>query len=182
MILLLGILQSRISWFCIDRLCASLGERAGLMRYQQLIQYIERLPIPTLTNTQKEQIGTLAQQLTDVAQRRYQVRRRTAQRILHDLGNGPDAKLNQRLELWWDLSFADFHAEVTKVFKRTIPLKDRDDWEELLHERGNQIRALTDEIVQLETRLNEAVYAVFDLNDEEIALIERETKYKYGEW
>ncbi len=117
-----------------------------------------------------------------MAQRRYQVRRKTAQRILYDLGNGPDARLNQRLELWWDLSFADFYTEVTKVFKRTIPLKDRDDWEELLRERGQQIRDLTDEIVQLETRLNEAVYAVFDLNAEEIALIERETKYKHGEW
>ncbi len=169
-------------WFSVTNIAAPLGERIGLLIYQQKTQYIERLPIPTLTDTQKEHIGTLAQQLTDVAQGRYQVRRRTAQRILHDLGSGPDAKLNQRLEVWWELSFADFHAEVMKVFKRTIPLKDRDDWEELLRERGQQIHALTDEIVQLETRLNEAVYAVFDLNDEEIALIERETKYKYGEW
>lgn len=140
------------------------------------------LPIPDLTPTQRKQIGALAQQLTDVAQRRYQVRRKTASRIVHDLGNGPDARLNQRLEVWWDLPFPDFHAEITKVFKRTIPLKKRDDWEDLLRERGKQIHDLTDEIVQLETLLNEKVYAVFGLNEEEIALIERETKYKYGEW
>lgn len=75
-----------------------------------------------------------------------------------------------------------FHTEITKLFKRTIPLKDRDDWEELLQECSKQIHDLADEIVQLETRLNEAVYAVFDLNEDEIALIERETKYKYSEW
>ncbi len=143
---------------------------------------MNNLPIPDLTSEQREQIGALAQQLTDVAQRRYQVRRKTASRIVQDLGNGPDARLNQRLELWWDLPFADFHTEITKVFKRTIPLKDRDDWEDLLRERGQQIHDLTDEIVRLETLLNEKVYAVFDLNEEEIALIERETKYKYGEW
>ena len=143
---------------------------------------MKRLPIPDLTPTQREQIGALAQQLTDVAQRRYQVRGKTAARIVHDLGNAPDARLNQRLELWWDLPFADFHAEITKVFKRTIPLKERDDWEDLLRERAQQIHDLTDELVRLETLLNEQVYAVFGLNEAEVALIERETKYKYGEW
>ncbi len=179
---LLGILQSRVCWFCISRLCAPLGERLGLMIYQHFTQFMINLPIPTLTEVQREQIGTLARQLTDVAQRRYEVRRKTAHRILHDLGNGLEARLNQRLELWWDLSFPEFRAEVQRVFKRDIPLKDRDDWEELLRERATQIRTLTDEIVRLETLLNAAVYVVFDLNDEEIALIERETKYKYGEW
>ncbi|GAC1634924.1 MAG: hypothetical protein NVS4B11_36980 [Ktedonobacteraceae bacterium] len=179
---LLGILSSRILWFVLSRISQPLGERAGSLIYRLFRQYMERLPIPTLTPTQREQIGTLAQQITDVAQRRYQVRHRTASRIVHDLGNGPDARLNQRLDLWWDLSFPEFHTEITKVFKRTIPLKERDDWEELLRERSKQIHDLTDEIIRLETLLNEQVYNVFDLNEEEIALIERETKYKYGEW
>ena len=77
---------------------------------------------------------------------------------------------------------ARWGTETTKVFKRTIPLKDRDNWKDLLGERGKQIHDLTDEIVRLETLLNDKVYAVFGLNEEEIALIEHETKYKYGEW
>ena len=179
---LLGILSSRTLWFVLSRISQPLGERAGSLIYRLFRQYMERLPIPMLTELQREQIGTLAQQLTDVAQRRYEVRRKTAHRIVRDLGNGAEARLNQRLEVWWDLSFAEFRAEIQKVFKRDIPLKERDDWEELLRERGAQIRSLTDEIVRLETLLNAAVYAVFGLNDEEIALIERETKYGYGEW
>jgi hypothetical protein len=69
-----------------------------------------------------------------------------------------------------------------KVFKRDIPLKDRDDWETLLRERTAEIGELTGEIVRLETLLNAEVYAAFGLNDDEIRLIERETKYRYGEW
>ena len=68
------------------------------------------------------------------------------------------------------------------VFKRDIPLRERDDWEALLRERTDDIATLTSEIVRLETELNAAVYDVFGLNEEERGIIERETKYRYGEW
>ncbi len=92
------------------------------------------------------------------------------------------AKLNQRLTTWWELSFKEFREELVKVFKRDIPLKDRDDWEALLRERTAEIGKFTDEIVRLETELNEAVYEAFGLDEEERKLIEQETKYRYGEW
>jgi hypothetical protein len=57
--------------------------------------------------------------------------RRARRRILADLRT-PDGKLNQKLTAWWDLDFPAFRAEIQKVFKRDIPLKDRDDWEEWL--------------------------------------------------
>jgi type I restriction-modification system DNA methylase subunit len=180
---LLGILQSRVIWFCIINHCQPLGERAGLVRYQQNRQKIIDLPIPPLPNEQKERIGGLARQLTETAQRRYEARRRMAHRILSDLGTGAStARLNQRLEAWWELPFQEFRAEVTRTFKRDIPLKDRDNWEQLLRDRAAEIDQLTREIHALETRLNAEVYAAFALTDDEIALIEQETKYAYGEW
>ena len=69
-----------------------------------------------------------------------------------------------------------------KVFKRDIPLRERDDWEMLLKERAAEIARLTSEIVRLETELNAAVYDVFGLDEAERAIVERETKYQYGEW
>jgi len=71
---------------------------------------------------------------------------------------------------------------VVKSFKRDIAVKDRDGWETLLRERTAEIEKLTGEIVRLETELNAAVYEAFGLNEAEIALIEQETKYQYGEW
>ena len=105
----------------------------------------------------------------------------TAHRIVSDLG-AAGGKLNSRLQEWWQLSFSEFREELVKVFKRDIPLKERDDWEALLRERKAEIGRLTDEIVRLETLLNSAVYDAFGLDDTERALIERETKYGYGEW
>jgi hypothetical protein len=51
-----------------------------------------------------------------------------------------------------------------------------------LKERTAEIGKLTGEIIGLETLLNAEVYAAFGLNDDEIRLIEEETKYNYGEW
>ncbi len=178
---LLGILESRACWFCITRLCAPLAERMGLIIYQHKIQYVYHLPIPPLTDAQRDHIGILAQQLTETAKQRYEVRRKTTYRIKSDLGT-PQAKLNQKLTTWWEQPFKEFREELVKVFKRDIPLKDRDDWEVLLRERTAEIGRLTDEIVRLETELNEAVYEAFGLDDEERKLIEQETKYQYGEW
>jgi hypothetical protein len=86
------------------------------------------------------------------------------------------------LTAWWELSFKELRDELVKVFKRDIPLRERDDWEALLRERSDDIAKLTSEIVRLETELNAAVYDVFGLNEEERGIIERETKYRYGEW
>ena len=67
--------------------------------------------------------------ITAEARARYELHRRARRRILTDLGM-PDGKLNQKLTAWWELDFPAFRAEIPKVFKRDIPLKDRDDWEE----------------------------------------------------
>ncbi|MBE3568205.1 MAG: Eco57I restriction-modification methylase domain-containing protein, partial [Thermogemmatispora sp.] len=178
---LLGILQSRVIWFCITHLCLPLAEREGLMIYQHFTQYIERLPIPELSEEQRQRIGTLARQLTEVARRRYSLRRRTTQRIIRDLGAGQQ-KLSERLSEWWTLSFDVFREELRRSFKRDIPLKERDDWEALLSERRQEIEQLTAEIVRLETALNQAVYDLFALDETERTLIDEETAYRYGEW
>lgn len=103
---LLGILQSRITWFCITHITRDLAEREGLIIYRHKSQYIERLPIPTLTDEQRVLIGEFAQQLTDTAQARYHVRREMAQRITSDLGAG-QSKITDRLDEWWRLDWQD---------------------------------------------------------------------------
>jgi hypothetical protein len=89
--------------------------------------------------------------------------------------------LNQKLTAWWDLDFAALRAEVKKVFKRDIPLTERDEWEAWLTANRTEHTRLTTEIIHLETDLNARVYAAFHLTPEEIALIEESTKYRYGE-
>lgn len=178
---LLGILNSRAMWFVITHISHPLAERKGALIYRLFSQYTERLPIPTLTDEQCAQIGGLAQQLTRVARERYRVRREVTQRVKSDLGAG-QRKVTDRLDKWWQLDWQGFRDEVRKSFKREIPLKERSQWQESFEEQQAEINRFTAEIVRLEEALNATVYAVYSLNEEEIALVERETTYQYGEW
>jgi hypothetical protein len=177
---LLGILNSRVIWFTISFLALGLGERAGAERYQLFAQYISRLPIPDTPAAEREAIGSLAMQITEVARTRYKLHERARRRILSDLGGG-GGKLNQKLTRWWELDFATFRAEVKKALKHDIPLKERDEWDEWLEAQREKHQQHTAQIVQWETDLNGRVYALFDLSPAEIAIIEESTKYQYGE-
>ncbi|HEX5501120.1 MAG TPA: Eco57I restriction-modification methylase domain-containing protein [Thermomicrobiales bacterium] len=177
---LLGVLQSRPAWFCISNLCHHLGERAGMMRYRLKTQYLVNLPIPDAPAAEREAIGALAMQLTAEARARYDLHERTRRRIGADLG-APGKALNQRLTAWWELDFAAFRAELGKVFKRDIAVKERDEWDAWLAAQRVAHERHTGAIVGLETELNARVYALFCLAPAEIQIIEESTKYHYGE-
>ena len=151
-----------------------------MLRYVLSEQFVARLPIPDAPTADRDAIAALALAITEQARARYTLHHKTRHRILTDLG-APGTSLNQKLTAWWDLDFAGFLAEVRKVFKREIPVRQRDDWEGWLASQRSEHEARTAEIVRLETQLNARVYALFDLTLAEIKLIEESTKYRYGE-
>lgn len=167
---LLGLLNSNIFWFLITSLCPSV--RGGF--FEVRVQYLETLPIPEATAEEKERIGKMAEECQGVAEQRYQLEQRMCRRILSDLRpEGSEAKLSQKLQTWWELDFKAFHAEIKKCLKNEIPLKERDEWQELLQARQAEIKALSSKLATQEAALNEAVYALFKLTNAEIALLEK---------
>ena len=179
---LLGFLGSRVAWFLISNIAVSLGERAGLNRYRLIDQYMRPLPIPSPTAAEQAALATIAMQLTQKARSRYDLHHRARRRILSDLGaTAPGNFLNQKLTTWWQLDFAALRAELRKVFRRDISLKERDEWEEWFNDQLAEHQRLTTEIVRRETELNDLVYDLFDLTPRERQFIEESTKYAYGE-
>jgi hypothetical protein len=149
-------------------------------RFQLFAQYISKLPIPDAPEAERAAIGDLAMKISTEAKARYALHRRARRRILADLG-APGKGLNQKLTAWWELDFAGLRAELQKVFKQDIPLKQRDEWEEWLSEQRDKHGQHTAAIVAMETELNQRVNYLFDLTPAEIQLIEESTKYRYGE-
>jgi TaqI-like C-terminal specificity domain len=141
---------------------------------------LSRFPIPDASPAEREAIGALAKTITAEAKARYQLHRRARNRILSDLGAAGKV-LNQKLTAWWNLDFPAFRTEIQKVFKRDIALKERDDWDEWLGVQREKHHQHTAAIIAGEVELNRRVYHLFDLNTEEIAMIEASTKYQYGE-
>jgi hypothetical protein len=64
---------------------------------------------------------------------------------------------------------------------RDIDVAERTEWETWLAGCRAEHGRLTARIIDLETELNDRVYALFDLTPDEIRLIEESTKYRYGE-
>lgn len=173
---LLGVLNSRVCEFYCRKVFASKAN--GYFEIQ--LGELSRLPIPNASDEEREKIGALTMGITEAARARYTLHERARRRVFSDLGV-PGGKLNRKLTAWWDLDFPAFRAEINKVFKKDIPLAERDDWEDWLAGRRDEHGRLTREIVRLETELNDRVYALFGLAPKEIRVIEEITKYRYGE-
>jgi hypothetical protein len=176
----LGILQSRAIWCCIANLCVALGERAGALRYQQWTQSISRVPIPIMAPAEAEPVAALSLEITAAAHARYALHHNMRHRVQTDLGS-TENRLNQKLTSWWQLDFPALRAEIQKLWRRDIPLRDREDWDNLLADRRAEHERLTSAIVAAETELNERVYALFKLTQDEIQIVEESTTYRYGE-
>ena len=179
---ILGYLASRCAWYLISQSAITLGERAGMNRYRLIDQYMRPMPIPSPSEIDRDDIGALALQITALARDRYTLHERVRHRLLTDQGtHNPLRKLNQKLIAWWALDFPALRAELQKVFKRDIAVRERDEWETWFSEQRTEHARLTGEIVRLENALNTRVYALFQLTEEEIGIIEESTKYRYGE-
>lgn len=166
---LLSILNSNVFWFWIK--AQTPMARGGYYRFKA--QYIEQVPIPTASDAEKAELGTLAEAAQAAAEQRYKLQQSITRRIPDLAADPASAKLTTRLKEWWSLpDFAAFQREVKKALKAEIPLKQRSEWEDWITTTRTEINALSAEISRLETEINAKVYALFNLTPEEIELLE----------
>ena len=166
---LLAFLNSKIFWLCVTG--ESVPVRGGF--YQMHSQFVERAPIPAATDKQKAALAIFAKACQTHAEARYALQEGLRRRIPDLCPSERDTKLNTKLKEWWLLpDFASFRAEVKKCFKAEIPLSERTDWEDWITRDKAEIHRLSGEIAKLEAEINKQVYALFNLTDDEITLLE----------
>ena len=173
---LLGLLNSHVC----EYFCRSVFAAKANGYYEVQPEPLSRFPVPNATDEDKAAIGALAQEITTEAKARYALHESVRRRLLTDFGS-PGISLNQKLTAWWTLDFSGLRQELVKVFKRDIPVGERDEWQAWLKAQQEAHTKRTAAIVARETALNTRVYALFGLADAEAALIEAATKYRYGE-
>lgn len=169
---LTGYLNSNIFWFLITGKATSI--RGGF--YRLFTQYMETLPIPNATEEQKSTIANLAETCQTLAEQRYQLQDAIRSQIITLCPKDQDAKLSTKLNHWWELDFTDFKAEIKKVFKYSMPVKESIDWEKELNSFKADIETLSLNLATKERELNQAVYELFELTAEEIELLEGNLK------
>jgi len=100
-------------------------------------------------------------------------------RRCHDFGNGRVARRSAKLEHWFKADFTAFRILIKNVFGAEIPVSERDEWERYFSARQAKVEELSDHIADVEAEINDRIYRRFDLNREEIALIEEEIAGQY---
>ena len=166
---LVAYLNSNVSWLMVTSYVPKL--RGGFVQING--KYIDPLPIPQASESQRNGIKALADTTQTHAEARYALQDRLRRRISDLCPPERDSKLTTKLKEWWLLpDFASFRVEVKKCFKADIPLFDRNDWEEWITRDRSEIAHLTSEIATCESEINRQIYALFSLTDEEITLLE----------
>lgn len=95
-------------------------------------------------------------------------------------------KLSRKLEKWHELGFGDFIKELNKAIKVTNKLrvndnlepvamltkKDEFEWMDLFEENKKKAQELQTQIVQVENEIDQMVYKLYGLSDDEIQIVE----------
>lgn len=166
---LVSYLNSKVAWFFWTGITTIL--RGGFFRMKNI--FVNPLPIPKATDAQKEKLAGFAKVCQDAAQERYKCQQEVTRRIPDLCPDGQEVKLSNKLKKWWEFEdFKSFQKEVKAKFKQDIPLKDRSEWEDWMTKEKTEINRLTAVIEQHENQINQLVYELFDLTEDEIELLE----------
>ena len=166
---LLALLNSSVAWYFF--VGTTTVFRGGYFRMKN--QFVELLPIPDWDDAARIQLAFLAQTAGELASQRRNLQSAFTRRIADLCPPEREAKLTTKLKDWWKLpDFSAFRAEVKKAFKTDIPLAERSDWEDWMTRDRAEILRLDAEIKAKEAEIDAIVYDLFDLTEEEIALLE----------
>lgn len=165
----LALLNSRAAWALLRGTGATMS--GGFVQVHGHV--LEKLPIPETEPSDQSRLKDLASKALSAASERVNLLNSFSHEVLRDLApGGVSAKLPLVLQDWAALDFAGFTTAVKKHFKRDIALKDRNDWDAKLKTGAARVADLTAMIERAEREIDQIVYRLFDLDADEIALIE----------
>lgn len=182
---LLGVLSSWTTWFFISKTAQPLRLRSDRWQYRLKAQYLEHIPIPHASKTDREAVAALAKRCSSLAPERYELETQFQRRLMQTFGHGPQGeplgKLNEKAQDWWLLSLNELGDALKTSFKLTAnPLKTpriADEWEPYLAEKRAAVELLTRQIADAEAELNDRVFQLFHLTPDEIRLLQREVEH-----
>jgi len=178
-----GYLNSNVVWFIL--LNIAIARSGGFIECKPI--YINQIPIPLATEEQKKSIADLVKKCQTVAKSRYDLEQIVQHRFIENLRPENNVlPLNTKMKQWWKLeTVTELRKEARKAFKlkKAESLKEdlndldnQDKWEKYLKDKTQEWQGYTQKISGLEQQINEAVYALFKLTDNEIKLLEHSVR------
>ncbi len=158
---LLGILNSKLVWFFLDGICVK--RSGGYLEVKP--QYFEQIPIPEKSDDWTNKASLKVDSQISNIEAKQRVEKHFSNLLLSEF----DIKeLPRKLNEWWTLDFTDF----VKALKIKLSLSEKDELLKLFEKYRDELRVVTNEIQRTEYDIDRLVYELYELNPEEIALVE----------
>lgn len=161
---LAGFLNSRLAWF---QLCGSAPAVRGGYR-EARVQYVGALAVPSAARIEQD-LADVSEKAGEAGTALHQLIGRTLKRL-----NDLDSRVadTSAMRDWPSMTFVELKGALSKRFKITIPVSERDDWEQWFDGKRREAAALRRRIAEAEAAINARVYRMFELTPTEIAAVE----------
>ena len=134
---------------------------------------LKELPIKKISNKEQQPFIEKADQMLALNKELQEVSSKFQRSLQRKF---PEAleKLPKKLQDWYELSFADFVKELKKK-KIKLSLSQEAEWEDYFLAEQNKATNLKNQIDQTDKEIDQMVYELYGLTDEEIKIVEGAT-------
>ena len=152
-------------WFFLKNTGAEL--RGGYFRFKT--NYVNPFPLPEIPENADKFIEKADKML--VLNKELQETSQKFQRMItREFGL---EKISTKLQNWYLLNFDEFIKELSKV-KVKLSLSQKADWEDYFIAEKSKVETLNNEIKKTDKEIDELVYELYGLSEDEIKIIEGE--------
>ena len=156
---LLALLNSKLMNYLFSKKFLNLAIKA---------EYLKQVRFPNLSIEEQKPLIDLADKMLSL----HSTLQTKRNRFLHRLQeNMPDIKINGTLENFDLYDFPKFVSELKKQ-KIKLTLVQQDEWEEYFNHYKQECNALVNEITVSDSKIDELVYQLYNLTEEEIKVVE----------
>jgi hypothetical protein len=84
-------------------------------------------------------------------------------------------KISGKLETWYEIDFKSFNEELKKL-KVKMSLSQENEWAVFFDDEKSKIKILKSQIYQTDKEIDQLVYALYELTEDEIKIVEESSK------
>jgi len=161
---LLSILNSTLIKFYLKQIANTSG--VGTTRW--INNYVKEFPIILVNSEIQEKFGLKSNNISAHIEN-YQKIKTGFYNLLASKFNSQE--FGGKLENWHELDFKDFLKELSKA-KVTLSLPQEAEWMQYFNEQKQKVQQLKSQITQTDREIDQMVYQLYELTEEEIKIIE----------
>lgn len=131
--------------------------------------YLSQIPIKKISDEKQKRFKQKADSVIDYNKEFLQNKMKFLNRVSSKFNV---TKHNKKLDSFYDVTFDEFIKEIKKKYDATLSLKEQDEWQDYFEDHKQKLLDVNEKIVKTENEIDEMVYALYDISEEEQKVIE----------